>query len=266
MTAVDHQSGGIVMKYLALIAVLVTGGVLLASGLASAAGLSDNVGQPPVITSPAENAWFACNAPVDYCWVLPGGVASGDVFGYELQFSNTETPDGPWDTARLFTATCWHYAAGHQGVYSALYWRVRILYRNGDRSPWAVSYHRVGTITGDAPIITSPPENAWFACNAPVDYCWVLPGGVAPGTVSGYELNFSNTQTPAGPWDAIRFFTTTCWHYAAGHQGVYAALYWRVRIVYSNGDRSPWAISHHRVGTVISTEQSSWGSIKDLYR
>ena len=118
---------------------------------------------------------------------------------------------------------------------------------------------------GDPPIITSPAENEWFALNAPVDYCWLLPEGVTPEAVSGYELQFSNTQTPDGPWDAVRFFTATCWHYAAGHQCIWEALYWRVRIVYDSGDRSPWAISYHRVGTAVATESSSWGRIKNLY-
>ena len=118
---------------------------------------------------------------------------------------------------------------------------------------------------GSSPVITSPVENAWFALDAPVDYCWLLPEGVASEDVSGYELQFSNTQTPDGPWDAIRFFTATCWHCAAGHQCVWEALYWRVRIVYDNGDRSPWAISYHRVGTGVATESSSWGRIKSLY-
>ncbi len=39
----------------------------------------------------------------------------------------------------------------------------------------------------------------------------------------------------------------------------------RVRIVYDNGDRSPWAISYHQVGTGVPTEESSWGRIKALY-
>jgi hypothetical protein len=119
---------------------------------------------------------------------------------------------------------------------------------------------------GPPPIITLPEAGAWYACDAPVNYCWDLPEGVEPGSVSGYELQFSNTQTPEGPWDAVRYFTSACWYYGAGHQEVYEALYWRVRIVYSNGDRSPWAISYHEVGTNHTpTEANSWGRIKSLF-
>ena len=155
-------------------------------------------------------------------------------------------------------------------MWEALYWRVRIVYDNGDRSPWAISYHQVGTVpvvvVGPPPVITSPEENEWFACDAPVDYCWELPEGVLPGDVSGYDLQFSNTQTPNGPWDAVRFFTTTCWYCWDCHQQVWEALYWRVRIVYDNNDRSPWAISYHRVGTDVPVEQRSWGRIKALFQ
>jgi len=224
------------------------------------------VGPPPVITSPEENAWLLCDAPVDYCWSLPEGVAPDDVSGYELEFSDTETPDGPWHAARFFVATCWHYKAGHPKEWAALYWRVRIVYDNNDRSPWATSYHQVGVIIGGAPpVITSPRENAWVPCNTRVDYCWELPEGVAIDDVSGHELEFSDTQTQEGPWDAPRFFTATCWYYVAGHQSVWDALYWRVRIKFDNGDRSPWAISHHRVGTMVPTKRASWGRIKARY-
>ncbi len=119
---------------------------------------------------------------------------------------------------------------------------------------------------GDPPVITSPEENAWYACNAPVEYCWELPAGVSPTEVAGYELQFSNTQTPDGPWDAVRFFTDSCWLYAAGHQEVWEALYWRVRIVYLNDDRSPWAVNYHQVGTDVALEPSSWGRIKRLLK
>ncbi len=101
----------------------------------------------PLITSPAEGEWFATDQAVTYCWELPGDVDEGDVRGFEVQFSNTPTPDGPWDQVRLFTETCWDYAAGHQCVHEALYWRVRIVFADGGRSRWAVSYHEVGTTT-----------------------------------------------------------------------------------------------------------------------
>ena len=78
------------MTRVVLAAVLAIGiSVLATGGAARAAGLSDDVGPPPVITSPEENEWVACNAPVDYCWELPEGVVPEDVSGYELQFSNT---------------------------------------------------------------------------------------------------------------------------------------------------------------------------------
>jgi hypothetical protein len=119
---------------------------------------------------------------------------------------------------------------------------------------------------GSPPVITSPEENEWFACDAPVEYCWELPVAVSSVSVSGYEVQFSNTQTSDGPWDAVRYFTSTCWHYAAGHQCVWEALYWRARIVYDNGARSPWAISYHRVGALNApTEYNSWGKIKNIY-
>jgi len=224
------------------------------------------VGDVPLITSPAENEWFACNAPVNYCWELPGGVMPDDVSGYELQFSTTQTPDGPWDALRFLTTTCWVDEMGHECAWEALYWRVRIVYQNGDRSPWAVSHHQVGAPeVGPPPVIAFPAEDAWFALNTPVPYCWQLPSGIAPAEVSGYELQFSTTQTPDGPWDALRFQTTTCWVCEAGYQSAWEALYWRVRIVYQDGDRSPWALSHHRVGTDVQIEQSSWGRIKSLY-
>jgi hypothetical protein len=105
-------------------------------------------GNRPIILSPSEGESFYSGSAIDYCWMPPVDIEP--ISGYELQFCYSQSPDGPWDSERFIEETCWHTV--HEGVYSSLYWRVRIVFANGDRGPWSVSYHNV--IEGDDPPLT----------------------------------------------------------------------------------------------------------------
>lgn len=114
------------------------------------------------------------------------------------------------------------------------------------------------------PIITGPAPNTAFGTNVPILHAWVLDPAVNMAIVSGYEVQFANALPyavglfiPANgggtcDWDAVRWFTSQS--FTVDHQMNHEPIYWRVRVLFSNGHRSNWAIGYYKVGDYASFE------------
>lgn len=236
---------------------------------------------PPIITSPTPNQYFDPNQSVTYCWALSPCVYADSVAGYETQFANAPpftvnvynpSPSGgtcQWDAIRYMTSKCW--TTNHQTLLEPTYWRVRTVLKDGTRSYWAVSYHRVGDNPNQRmPLtITSPPIINGYHVSSPIHHAWS-----ADAQASSYEVAFANSpEYSIAVFDNCQYDlarTVSSNYYDCSHDMSHLPIYFLVRAVYPDNSRGNWAISYYFVDygdkCVIGTEDATWGNIKNLFK
>jgi hypothetical protein len=111
------------------------------------------------------------------------------------------------------------------------------------------------------PKIISPAANTHFEIDEMINHCWELNPNAPTELVSHYEIMFANAPpntidlfVPDSlcDWNFIRECNETC--YQASHQENHEPVYWKVRVVFTNGHVSNWAIGYYLVGDIAGNE------------
>ncbi|RJR29143.1 MAG: hypothetical protein C4574_03815 [Candidatus Latescibacterota bacterium] len=255
--------------------------------------LADEIGYlwrftPPMIISPVANTQYARNASITYAWKVSAHILPDSVAYFVLQFANAANntlnvfnpqPSGgtcDWDAPRIVYG--YSYTTSHQCDHEPIYWRVQTVYKDGRTSNWAVSYHLVGDFADLAPPprILAPHWVQYFPCAPMVHHEWTPVDGA-----SCYEVAFSSAPKNTlylfdnCQYDHIRTFTgTSC---DLKHDCIHMPIYFLLRAVFPDGTRTNWAISYYFmvsgckpcgdfIDTPVAADETSWGSIKSLYR
>jgi len=241
---------------------------------------------PPILLSPAPNAWFAPYQSITYSWDIFWGTPGDSIDYFELQFANGHPNDAinlfapdegrcEWDTDQPRIVSGYNYTTDHQDNHEPIYWRVRAVFKNGCKTNWAISYHRVGDHAEwvSPPTILSP-QISKYDCNPSVFHEWASVEGASHYEYA-WSQAFCNSDDLLDECSIDIRAPISGTSLSAKHDCVHLPIYFLVRGVFPDGTKTNWAITYYCMINncilcggcgPVGTETSSWGSIKQLHR